>query len=679
MKRFQFLLRVMLCLCAVILIGFSLKGMITPQFHYIEGETQIDIAYSHLWHTECVDVAWTTRHIETISIAGESTIGDEQRSFCNAPYGPIVSVQLPGGRQIEFSRETLWRSIQSSLWLAAVCLSLAIFWPRHNSFVLVGTLVLLGVIIWVLLGTPALPLSKWLGLISTSTSLGRILALAVLVPVFYWNVVPPAVRIPFLLGVGLLTFISDGTAFEYLLLLAVLIVWISVLWPRAEPTSPQSGIIVILCGLLLGVFALSVVLTTSPFFNTELPLTDFNPLLYALLLCVLGLFGWQIYRSAAWQFFVKGIAATGLLLGLFYLHSLPEIADSVHLLPVSTIFLTAAALLLAILAFRIGPNLAAKQGQMFINGGILLMLTLFITFKLPQASLIGWAGFSYIAFRLLHVLLEHRQKTPLPALETGQFALYATFFSAQQVGPIALLPDFGPQTQSEKVFSWNDYGEGWQRILWGAIKKFFIADVLFSAIIPGTVPLSILTPATAWVQLYAYALYLYCDFSGFVDIALGLARLVGYRLPENFDAPYIKGSLAQFWQSWHITLSSWIRTYAYLPLSRSLLRTRLKRSPLTIVLIANLVTMLLIGLWHGFALRFVVWGFWHALGLFIHKAFSDRTRRQQIKWRGTWRAQAFHVFSVLLTFHFVVLGWIFFALPSVNEALTFLKTLVGVS
>jgi alginate O-acetyltransferase complex protein AlgI len=180
------------------------------------------------------------------------------------------------------------------------------------------------------------------------------------------------------------------------------------------------------------------------------------------------------------------------------------------------------------------------------------------------------------------------------------------------------------------------------------------------------------------VQLYVFAFSLYCDFSGFVDIAIGTAQLLGIHLPENFDRPYTRGSLAQFWQSWHITLSNWLRTYIFLPLSRALLRTRLKRLPLLIVLIANLITMSLIGLWHGLTLNFLVWGLWHAVGLFIHKIFADRTRRLQLGWKNTWKARAFHVFSVALTFHFVLLGWVFFAMPSFEDSLRYLALMFGV-
>jgi alginate O-acetyltransferase complex protein AlgI len=232
--------------------------------------------------------------------------------------------------------------------------------------------------------------------------------------------------------------------------------------------------------------------------------------------------------------------------------------------------------------------------------------------------------------------------------------------------------------QAQRQFAWGDYVAGWERILTGAVKKFFIADILLRGLTPGFIPLAVIDPLYAWFQLYVYAFYLYCDFSGFVDIAIGTARLVSFRLPENFDRPYTRGSLAQFWQSWHITLSGWLRAYVFLPLMRSLLRTKLKRNVLFITLVVNLVTMSLIGLWHGFTLNFLAWGIWHAVGLFIHKVFSDRTRRSQMSWKNTWRSAAFHVFSVALTFHFVVAGWVFFALPSFEESLRYLALLAGI-
>src|SRR5690606_1876327 len=180
------------------------------------------------------------------------------------------------------------------------------------------------------------------------------------------------------------------------------------------------------------------------------------------------------------------------------------------------------------------------------------------------------------------------------------------------------------------------------------------------------------------VLLYAYTFRLFFDFSGYTDIAIGIGILYGITLPENFNRPYLKSSITAFWQSWHMTLSNWVRFYIFSPLSRWLLGQS-KRPPLILVLlICHLATMIVIGLWHGITWTFLIWGLWHGLGLFIHKLWSDRTRRwyrglQQRPrlWKG-WTVAA-----VGLTFHFVVLGWVWFALPDAGLALAVLGGLFG--
>ena len=181
-----------------------------------------------------------------------------------------------------------------------------------------------------------------------------------------------------------------------------------------------------------------------------------------------------------------------------------------------------------------------------------------------------------------------------------------------------------------------------------------------------------------WLLLYAYAFRLFFDFSGYTDIAIGLGILFGIRLPENFDRPYTRQNITTFWQSWHITLSNWVRFYVFSPLSRGLLRRPHKPPTNLILFISHLSTMIIIGLWHGITWNFLIWGIWHGLGLFIHKQWADRTRRwyrarQQIPWQR--RAWAFT--GWFLTFHYVVLGWVWFVIPEPAAAARTLARLLG--
>jgi D-alanyl-lipoteichoic acid acyltransferase DltB (MBOAT superfamily) len=177
-----------------------------------------------------------------------------------------------------------------------------------------------------------------------------------------------------------------------------------------------------------------------------------------------------------------------------------------------------------------------------------------------------------------------------------------------------------------------------------------------------------------WIILYAYALQIFFDFSGYTDIAIGLGRLMGFKLPENFNAPYLKPNLTQFWNNWHMTLTQWFRAYFFNPLTR-FLRSGGRKLPIwTIILITQLATMVLIGLWHGMTWNFILWGAWHGLGLFIHNRWSELTKaRFTALAAGT--QKALNAGGAVVTFHFVALGWIFFALPDPASSFHFFKVL----
>ncbi len=291
----------------------------------------------------------------------------------------------------------------------------------------------------------------------------------------------------------------------------------------------------------------------------------------------------------------------------------------------------------------------------------------------------GWLGFSYIAFRLMHVLLDYRIGR-LGAIGLRDFALYVIFFPALSAGPIARVEQFSRELAADKKLDSAALLEGGRRIGIGLLKKFVLADLLaYLALSP---QLAAQTDphqtAALWVMLYAYAFRLFFDFSGYVDIAIGIGRLAGITLPENFTAPYTKRNITDFWNSWHITLATWFRTYFFTPLSRVLMGTPLRSRRLLMILIAQLSTMILIGLWHGVALNFVLWGAWHGLGLWLHRVQQDRSRRWDayVAARPA-LARLIHGLSVVFTFHFVAIGWVFFALPDLSLIGKALAGLVG--
>ncbi|MCS7056888.1 MAG: hypothetical protein NZM18_12035 [Thermoflexales bacterium] len=294
-----------------------------------------------------------------------------------------------------------------------------------------------------------------------------------------------------------------------------------------------------------------------------------------------------------------------------------------------------------------------------------------------QASALDvrWLGFSYIFFRLTAALRE-RASGRLPDMSLREFVTYAVFAPALIAGPIDRPERFVKDLRASFAFNWPDATEGLRRIATGAFKKFVIADVLALFALNEANAAQVQGAGWTWLLVYAYALRIYFDFGGYTDIAVGIARIFGVRLPENFNRPYLKPNLTQFWNCWHMSLAQWFRAYYFNPLTRAL-RTRAWAMP-AIVFLGQVTTMLLIGLWHGVTPNFAIWGLWHGLGLFIHNRWSDFAKaRLVIPPERPRLQQAVNIAGALLTFHFVALGWVWFALPDVALSLSVFARLFG--
>lgn len=288
--------------------------------------------------------------------------------------------------------------------------------------------------------------------------------------------------------------------------------------------------------------------------------------------------------------------------------------------------------------------------------------------QLARAAELEWLGISYVAFRLIHTLRD-RQTGQLPPLTLREYSTYVIFFPAFTAGPIDRAERFVKDLQVLPGLDATQLVQGGMRIAIGIGKKFVIADSLAYLALNATKASQASSTAGLWVLLYAYTFQIYFDFSGYTDIAIGIGQLFGIKLPENFNQPYLKRNIALFWQSWHITLSQWVRFYVFSPLSRYLLMRKHKPSPTMLALVGQLTTMLVIGLWHGVTWGFVAWGLWHGFGLFIHKVWSDRTRPYYLKLRDYPRlGQALGILGIIITFQFVTLGWVWFALPEIGTS-----------
>ncbi len=298
---------------------------------------------------------------------------------------------------------------------------------------------------------------------------------------------------------------------------------------------------------------------------------------------------------------------------------------------------------------------------------------------LAQPTDLGWLGFSYVAFRLIHTLID-RMNGRLKNIQLGEYLIYMIFFPAFMAGPLDRLQRFRKDLDNPQPLQAGEVLQSGKRLAAGLFRKFILADSLGLLALSATNVVQTQGAGWLWLMLIAYSFQLFFDFAGYTDIAIGMGLLLGFNLPENFNQPYRQPNLTLFWNNWHMTLTQWVRGYLFNPLTRKLRRGR-KLSIPVIILITQLTTMLVIGLWHGITPNFIIWGLWHGLGLFIQNRWSSFSapRVARLAEEKPWLGNAVNVGGVLLTFTFVSLGWVWFALPTTSLALQTFGKLFGIA
>jgi alginate O-acetyltransferase complex protein AlgI len=284
-------------------------------------------------------------------------------------------------------------------------------------------------------------------------------------------------------------------------------------------------------------------------------------------------------------------------------------------------------------------------------------------------------GLSYAAFRLIHVAIE-RARGRVHVEGFVPFLEYAIFPPAFLSGPIERYGDF-QQAIDVSALDLDAAFWGTRRVLSGLAKKVFLVGAFHDAAERGFADPSG-GASGAWIALLAYSFYVYLDFSAYTDLALGVARLFGYRLSENFRWPYLSDDIGEFWRRWHITLSFWLRDYVYLPLSVKLAEyPALRRRPLAIGSASAIVTMVACGLWHANTPSLAAWGFGHGVLLAGHQLYRQQLLgRLPARHRKALTGSApYRAFSTLVTFLSVTALWVFFRFP-LGEAHGFLRRLV---
>ena len=262
-------------------------------------------------------------------------------------------------------------------------------------------------------------------------------------------------------------------------------------------------------------------------------------------------------------------------------------------------------------------------------------------------------GISFYTFKTMSYTIDVYRRQIEPCRSWWQYALYVTYFPELVAGPIVRASMFLPQMTRALTFSGPRTYAGLQQVALGFSKKLLVADRLATFVTPVFAMPAIYSAATVRSAVIAYALQIYCDFSGYSDIAIGVSTIIGFDLPENFNMPYAATSISEFWRRWHMTLSQWLRDYLYIPLGGS--RCGRVRTYLNLT-----ITMLLGGLWHGASWTFVAWGGLHGLSLVVHKIWRDAAPR-----RG-WELPSWLAWAMTVTY--VCFAWVLFRAPTFQVA-----------
>jgi alginate O-acetyltransferase complex protein AlgI len=298
-------------------------------------------------------------------------------------------------------------------------------------------------------------------------------------------------------------------------------------------------------------------------------------------------------------------------------------------------------------------------------GTILFQLNFFQEPALSMKEFIVPIGISFYSFQLISYAIEVFRKKIEPVKRIIDFGFYISFFPNLISGPIVKPQEFIPQIHEPYHLDREEFGKAMLLILSGLVKKIVIADYLSMNFI-GRVFESphLFSGFENLMAIYGYTLQIYFDFSGYTDTAIGVALLLGFRLPPNFDSPYKARNIQDFWRRWHMTLTRWFRDYLFLPLaywlSGKMQRNRylMIRTERWIYLTGILTTFLLCGLWHGAAMNFVIWGGIHGVALIIHKFVYPKSSVKK-------KENPFRVFiSTFITFNFIVVTWVIFRVTS---------------
>ena len=276
-------------------------------------------------------------------------------------------------------------------------------------------------------------------------------------------------------------------------------------------------------------------------------------------------------------------------------------------------------------------------------------------------------GISFYTFKTISYVVDIYRKKAQPMESLLDYAFYVSFFPTLLAGPITRATDFGPQIRKPLHISPEMFARGVFFIIIGLFKKAVISDYISQNFVDRIFDNpTLFSGGEVLLGLYGYTIQIYCDFSGYSDMAIGIALLMGYEIPMNFNAPLKADSMTDFWRRWHISLSTWIRDYVYISLGGN-------RRGKVFMYINQMIAMTACGLWHGASLNFVLWGVIHGALVCIHKFWSQTIMRHDRHYHPSGIRR---FFSVLITFHVITFTWILFRCRDFDSAWIMIKQMV---
>ena len=279
-------------------------------------------------------------------------------------------------------------------------------------------------------------------------------------------------------------------------------------------------------------------------------------------------------------------------------------------------------------------------------------------------------GISFYTFQALSYTIDVYQKR-LPAThDIIEFLAYISFFPQLVAGPIERATNLLPQFQRRRQFDYAKAVDGMRQMLWGFLKKLVIADNCATVVNEYWNHYQDLPGVSLFLMGVLFTFQIYCDFSGYSDIAIGCARLFGFNLMRNFSFPYFSRSIPEFWRRWHISLTTWFRDYIYFPLGGS-------RCDKWKIIRNVYIVWGISGLWHGANWTFICWGLFHATLLAIYNIFGINTKYKQVVAYGKYLPNIRETLQIALTFLLTVIGWIIFRAESMTQAVDFLTAMVS--